>query len=449
MKTSRRAEDIARRLLSRKAIPLEERLYLPIALGAVVVFMMVLLVSAVLDVDFEGQRDDQIATSHVDNWALRREVADGNVHLAWTSTSFPEPEAYGVVSETGALSKRFRGRNHAFLDTASGRKVILIRHPLLLGEGQLLVVPAEDVPQLRPPNSSEQTRQALVLALGLVCYLIVVRLLLRRYVFEKVSLLAQVVYARKVFSVTGGIPYDTHGNPLDGLWHVRTWISERLERMGRLGMLLGRRLQKQALKERTRQERGLKEAPSRQGQHASTTRTLPGAKGRKVLIERVSEPPHVPIERFSNDELGQLALALEEGIIRLARYENQLFGAFQTVPMPTWIFDSQGQIVFLNTLAKESTATEPRTLDDLFEVPRQNSAAGKELVERCLAVAAGSHPRFTRNNVKGFGGGLRVCSLPAHGRMYGVLMEMPEQSRQTEQPGPSEQHEHTRLQRAG
>ncbi|MCA2960011.1 MAG: hypothetical protein IOD12_07140, partial [Silvanigrellales bacterium] len=415
-----------RRLLSRKAIPLEERLYLPIALGALVVFVTVLLVSVALDVDFEGQRDDQIATAFVDNWALRNQGTNGNVHLPLPLTSFPEPDFYAVVAENTALKTRFRARNHAFLESASGKKLVLVRHPLLLGNGRLLVVPATDLPQLLPPDASAEARQALVLALGLVCYLIVVRILLRRYVFEKVSLLARVVYARRVFNVTGGIPYDTHGNPIDGLWHVRTWISDKLERMGRMGNFLGRRLHRRA-----RQE-----AASREGARSPKARTLPGAKGRKVLIERVSEPPHVPLERFANDELGQLALALEEGVVRLARYENQIFEAFHTVPLPTWIFDLEGNVVFTNQCAKDSyvkdqgagRTREPNTLDALFQgalsgLPLNHMLGADTLVGRCLAVATQRLPRFTHGDVEG--GGIRVCTLPAHGRTFGVLMQMP------------------------
>lgn len=413
MNRTRYGREAAAALLARKAIPLEERLFLPIVLAAVAVFALVFLPALGLDAGLERRRNDALAAAFVERWFFggpglpSRAVPERPLDALEPYVLVPV-DTLGVGPGNGS-SAGFGDSDHAFLETPTGDRYVLVRHKGIFGADRALAVPRHDLPTVTDPDTSGRARLGVALAIGLGLYLVVVRYLLRRMVFGKLSALARVIYARRIFSLTGGIPFDSRGNPVDGLWHVRSWLGERLSRLRAWVLREG----------------------ARPASADGSADRLP------ARIERVAEPPHVPLETFGNDELGQIALALEEGILRLAKHESQVLGAYDAVGFPVWVFTRDGVVVHANRAALpisrralgatvdakgRARLPEGATLTSLFV-----GALGFDghLLSQCLAACELRRPKFTCAAGRGERVLVSVSALPLAGKPLGVLMVVP------------------------
>lgn len=370
MHKRRKNRDLAQTILSRRYIPLEDKVFVEVLCGLFLVFFGLFHFAAYLEQEALREKlpylAQQMVQSLPENTIKTLPVLDTPQPLSERHLLFRIP--------ISSLSGSCRDQTGECLFVRDSREFTVIHDASLSNDTAL----ALDANALSNQNLTFLTDSifpsAVAAALALTLFL---RLVFRRKFFASLDIITKTVFARKVFAATGGIAQDAAGHALDGRIHFFTSLPGRLRAVIR------------------KIDRPI---PLFQTTRTNNTSSRTRTKGPEIQLVRQPDYPRIPLERFANDEFGQLALALEDEHARELRYEQLLPDLLESLPFPAATISKDRRNIFLNarmrhTLGKSELPElpHPPNLSDLLQ---QALGLPAELTKRTLRVLDQSLPRM-------------------------------------------------------
>ncbi len=283
--------------------------------------------------------------------ALPKEFSKNSQEHSGQNLGIVSPSEYASICEGQVFP--------CTIATANG-KFFLLKTQTRLSANKTLAISKSTIDSLVSKPMSQF--KILLLTLGIAtAFSVTTRLLLHAIVFKNLDKITKVIFARRIFEATGSIAKDFSGREIDGRIHFFT------SNFTKLRTLLQRILDKLFSKNQTWQ------VPIRNFQTITLTRT--------------PEPPKIPLEEFSNDELGRLALALEEDNQKQQLYEQLFEGLLEKIPMPIIATARDGSFFLVNQRFHEIFPAQEGNGSQQEKVSNAKTSSNLAIPEDLIAAA--------------------------------------------------------------
>lgn len=415
MEKNHKNRDLSADLLSRRVLALEDRVLYP---TLIVAALLAGLFSAILR-PWESPESEQteIVRLYSENWVLRH--LDDNPETS-DRQNFQSVSEEGILVSNHPALKNSTDVSYISLKNSTGPEIILMRNDSILGRNNALLIPASSLPLLS--HQSYGGLQFLgILSLLIAAIIFTQRMILQKLIFKPITILSRTLFTRRVYFATGAMAFDRFGKPLDGRKHFLKNAYHNILHFLNLDHL--------------------KQDAILSDNHDRIVQTQRG----QVVLERIPEAPHIKLENFSNDELGRVALALEEGFVRQQRYEDLLKDVFECLPKAVIVINHDGQIFYANKTFKFSFKLDDTAVQQLSTLPLSTVLKSQwnfsdSTIARIQGILDGSAPRVSEKITPMMRNGqeiklsLSVSGFNNHGkRMCVLLFDQPDDTTQSSQ----------------
>jgi hypothetical protein len=366
----RKNRDLAQTILSRRYIPLEDKVLVQVLFGLFVIFFGLFHLAAYLERESFRERLPSIARQLVQ--ALP-EQAFKSLPMLNASKSISERVLLFQVP-ISSLPSNCKNQTGACSFFHQEKEFIVIHDNELSTETALALMPGDITNQNLTFLTEAIFPSSVAASVFLTLFL---RLVFRRKFFASLDIITKVVFARKVFAATGSVAQDASGQVLDGRIHFFTSLPNRVisafKKLGQMAKL----------------------APN-----SASTEDIVGGQRKTSVIRLVRQPdfPRIPLEQFANDEFGHLALALEDEHARELRYEQLLPDLLESLPFPAATISRDSRNIYYNrrllALLGMSETPEIQHPINLQEIIEKNIGLPTDLAKKTLKILDQSLPRM-------------------------------------------------------
>jgi hypothetical protein len=216
------------------------------------------------------------------------------------------------------------------------------------------------------PISTASPLEVFVWSVGLgITLALILRTVLRAMIFSNLDKITRTVFARRIFEATGSIAKDQSGHELDGRIHFFLSFKNKCNLFQQKILYLVKN-------------------KARNNSHESKN---PIQKFQSITLTRTPEPPRMPLEEFSNDELGRLALALEEDSHKQALYEKIFQGLLDNIPIPIIATSRDSSFFLVNQRFREIFPNQNLAINPESKSPESVLRSSLDIPENLIASA--------------------------------------------------------------
>lgn len=328
MARNRTLKELSEALLSSKKVPLEDRVFASLLCLAMVIALLGLGCLQAVEINGISSARQALAKLYVEHWAFQKQpkansIDFNDIDSAVTKTHF------GLVNLSALpFNLKQTDSNFAIFESPEGQKFAVLRHERALGQTQALIVPHSELASISGNTEEVSFKRGVIVVLMLVAFLIGNRIVLRSLIFKKMDVLTRTIFSRMVYFATGGIAFDKYGGQLDGRLHIfKTFFRQFVHFV-----------------QKSTQHKS-KHVPQDAEPQPPLLRTH---KKHEIQIERLPQAPQIPVDGFSNDEMRQIAVSLDEGFQKQQRNEKSVCDVFEAVSKPIIALLRDGSIFHAN-----------------------------------------------------------------------------------------------------
>lgn len=328
----------SKKIQSQQYIPLEDKIFASsIVLFCVLIFILLKSASSFHSINTQ-------------------ENESGVVQANWTTWFKQEQSKMNIGAEKKSETGNSKATRPRILKKQSNAAICKETHnPCVLAENnnEFLLLDGLEAPfqdfYISVPRNTIRTKHlendfSEILAVSIAAatiFSIALRLMLRKIVFSNLDKIVKAVFSRRIFEATGSIAKYESGREIDGRIHVIASGTENFMSLVKsiFSFLTGKR---------------------KLGSSIHMGSNSPILKAQKITLIRTPEAPRIPLDEFSNNELGKLAIAFEEDNQKHEIYEKLFSDFLDSIPIPVIATSRDGSYFLVNQKFYELFHLQPK-----------------------------------------------------------------------------------------